>query len=42
MAIMFKTYSQKYNNPNVATVRKKTSKQKTIKGMFETAREKVG
>ncbi len=39
---MFRTYSQRYDSPDSATCRTEKSKQKTIKGMFGNAREKVG
>ena len=39
---MFRTYSQRYDSPDQATVQKEKSKQKTIKDMFGNAREKVG
>ena len=39
---MFRTYNQRYDNLDAATVRKEASKQKTIKDMFGNIREKVG
>ena len=39
---MFRTYSQRYDNPDSATCRIEKPKQKTIKAMFRNTREKVG